>query len=227
MITYSYFQPLNKVHSWLKNVPLGQQQGTYPASSAGASLAPLPAPSSDLSMSKTSPRSSGRYNTAARAKSQDRSSSGYPAMYNMSQSFNSGQYAQVDPGYLTSRLQQEQQQTQQQQRPASSRGHMTSSTSMLGASNSSMISGNNDPTAVTTVVYRVPQETEGMPYRVKIPRIHLTLLDIKRAMPKKDSNFRFYFKTLVDGEACFEHETNENALVPMWEGSVVVQCRND
>jgi len=52
--------------------------------------------------------------------------------------------------------------------------------------------------------------------------------DIKSAMPKNSTNFRFYFKTEVNGEAFFEQESNDAALVPMWEeGLVYVQCRND
>ena len=85
----------------------------------------------------------------------------------------------------------------------------------------------NNPSTITVVVFRFPQERESTPYRVKIPHGNLTLADIKAAMPKKGSNFRFYFKTLVDGEACFEQEILETALVPTWEGTVVVQCRND
>jgi hypothetical protein len=181
-------------------------------------------------MSKISPRSSGRYNTSSRAKSQDRSSSAYPPMYQLSQSFNSGQYSQVDPGYLASRLQQQQLQQQQQQhhqqRTTSSRGLMNTSASVLsgGSSSSNMPKPTGD---ITIVVYRFPQEKESTPYRVKIPKLNLTLSDIRGSMPKKGNNFRFYFKTLVDGEACFEEETCDDVLVPMWEGSVVVQCRND
>jgi hypothetical protein len=66
-----------------------------------------------------------------------------------------------------------------------------------------------------------------MPYRVKVHSAQPTLLDIKQSLPKKDNNYRFYFKTKVDGEACFEQETNEAVAVPMWEGTIVVQCRND
>jgi hypothetical protein len=86
---------------------------------------------------------------------------------------------------------------------------------------------NTEPKVITTVVYRFPQDKDDMPYRVKIHSPHPTLLDIKQSMPKKGSNYRFYFKTKVDDEACFEQEINEAAPVPMWEGSVVVHCRND
>jgi len=111
---------------------------------------------------------------------------------------------------------------------------MTSSASLLSGSNLSMASsgslqhpGGDHPKVITTVVYRFPQDKDDMPYRVKIHSAHPTLLDIKQSMPKKGSNYRFYFKTKVDGEACFEQEINEAAPVPMWEGSIVVHCRND
>jgi len=147
-------------------------------------------------------------------------------MYQLSQSFNSGQYSQVDPSYLASRLQQQQQQQQQQHqhRSVSSRSMMSTSASVLSGGSSSMPKATGD---ITIVVYRFPQEKESTPYRVKIPKLNLTLSDIRGSMPKKGNNFRFYFKTLVDGEACFEEETSDDVLVPMWEGSVVVQCRND
>ena len=37
--------------------------------------------------------------------------------------------------------------------------------------------------------------------------------------------FRFYFKTEVDGDMCYEEETEDSSLVPLWEGKVLVQCR--
>lgn len=229
----------HKVNSWLKNVPVGhapqysQMTNTHLAPGAGQ----LP----DQSISKISPRSSGRYHTSGRAKSQDRSSGYTSGLYNMAQQGFSGQYPGLDPNTLTSRLHQQQQEQiiqQQQQhlnRSTNMRGVMPPAQSTGGASGgaSGVHPGANPPLAPTeprvetAVVYRFPQEKDEFPYRVKIGRKNLTLLDIKNAMPKKGHNFRFYFKTKVDGEACFEQETNENAIVPMWEGSVIVQCRND
>jgi hypothetical protein len=216
---------MNKVNNWLKTVATNQQPSQYPASASGASLAP-----SDPSLSRTSPRSSSRYYSSGVQQQAKERSSGYPhGVYNMSQSFTT-QYSSVD--YHSSRPSLQQQQQQQQHGPAiNSRGLMTSSTSMLGAGNLSMTSSGNvqqDSKVFTTVVYRFPQEKDEMPYRVKIHSANPTLADIKVSMPKKANNYRFYFKTKVDGEACFEHETNEAAVVPLWEGgSIVVHCRND
>ena len=36
---------------------------------------------------------------------------------------------------------------------------------------------------------------------------------------------RFYFKTEIDGDMCYEEETEDGSLVPLWEGKVLVQCR--
>ena len=36
---------------------------------------------------------------------------------------------------------------------------------------------------------------------------------------------RFYFKTEVDGDMCYEEETEDGSLVPLWEGKILVQCR--
>ena len=36
---------------------------------------------------------------------------------------------------------------------------------------------------------------------------------------------RFYFKTEVDGDMCYEEETEDSSLVPLWEGKILVQCR--
>ena len=37
--------------------------------------------------------------------------------------------------------------------------------------------------------------------------------------------FRFYFKTEVDGDMCYEEETEDSNMVPLWEGKILVQCR--
>ena len=41
----------------------------------------------------------------------------------------------------------------------------------------------------------------------------------------KISLFRFYFKTEVDGDMCYEEETEDGHPVPLWEGKILVQCR--
>lgn len=83
------------------------------------------------------------------------------------------------------------------------------------------------PGEVTVAVYTFSHEKgEPMPYRVKIPARAgtVTLRHVKEFLPKKGA-FRFYFKTSVDGDMCYEEETEEASLVPLWEGKVLVQCR--
>ena len=80
-------------------------------------------------------------------------------------------------------------------------------------------------------MYSFPQEKENTPYRIKIPLDFgtantVTLHKVKEHMPKKGSDYRFYFKTNIDGDICFEQETDNNAHVPTIEGKIVVQCRN-
>ena len=82
-------------------------------------------------------------------------------------------------------------------------------------------------TEFTTAVYKFPQEREDMPYRVKIPGKFVTLRHVKEYMPKKGA-FRYYFKTEIDSEVCFEEETDDRAQVPMFQNKmIIVQCRND
>ena len=84
-----------------------------------------------------------------------------------------------------------------------------------------------------------------MPYRVKIPTKSVSLRHVKDFLPKKGAFryhlllvlissfgrclmnfcFRFYFKTEVEGDMCYEEETEDTSLVPLWEGKVLVQCR--
>lgn len=78
---------------------------------------------------------------------------------------------------------------------------------------------------VTVAVYTFSHEKgEPMPYRIKIPAKNVTLRQVKDFLPKKGA-FRFYFKTEVDGDMCYEEETEDGSLVPLWEGKILVQCR--
>jgi len=82
-----------------------------------------------------------------------------------------------------------------------------------------------NPADITVAVYTFSHEKgEVMPYRVKIPIKPVTLRLVKDYLPKKGA-FRFYFKTEVDGDMCYEEETEDASLVPLWEGKVLVQCR--
>merc|ERR1712107_897669 len=73
------------------------------------------------------------------------------------------------------------------------------------------------PGELTIAVYTFSHEKgEPMPYRIKIPS--------KEFLPKKGA-FRFYFKTEIDGDMCYEEETEDSNLVPLWDGKVLVQCR--
>jgi len=78
---------------------------------------------------------------------------------------------------------------------------------------------------VTIAVYTFSHEKgEPMPYRIKIPSKKVTLRHVKDFLPKKGA-FRFYFKTEVDGDMCYEEETEDGHPVPLWEGKILVQCR--
>ena len=68
------------------------------------------------------------------------------------------------------------------------------------------------------------EKGEPMPYRIKIPSRKVTLRHVKDFLPKKGA-FRFYFKTEVDGDMCYEEETEDSHPVPLWEGKILVQCR--
>ena len=46
-------------------------------------------------------------------------------------------------------------------------------------------------------------------------------------MPKKGANYRFFFKSNIDGDICFEEETDDNILVPTIDGKIVIECRNE
>merc|ERR1719228_1263524 len=81
------------------------------------------------------------------------------------------------------------------------------------------------PTEFTVAVYTFSHEKgEPMPYRIKIPSKNVSLRHVKEFLPKKGA-FRFYFKTEVDGDMCYEEETEDSNMVPLWEGKILVQCR--
>lgn len=64
-----------------------------------------------------------------------------------------------------------------------------------------------------------------MPYRIKIPSKNVSLRHVKEYLPKKGA-FRFYFKTKIDGDMCYEEETEDSNMVPLWDdGKIMVQCR--
>jgi len=81
------------------------------------------------------------------------------------------------------------------------------------------------PTEFTVAVYTFSHEKgEPMPYRIKIPSKNVSLRQVKEFLPKKGA-FRFYFKTEIDGDMCYEEETEDSNMVPLWEGKILVQCR--
>ena len=74
-------------------------------------------------------------------------------------------------------------------------------------------------------------ERDNVPYRIKIPLDFgeantVTLHKIKEHMPKKDTGYRFFFKANIDGDVCFEEETDNSAPVPTFDGKIYVQCRD-
>ena len=76
-----------------------------------------------------------------------------------------------------------------------------------------------------TAKYIFPQSKDELPFLVKIPQTTpITLGDVKRHLPKKGI-YRFFFKTDMDGEEVLQEESNDAALVPLWKGNMVVQCR--
>ena len=85
--------------------------------------------------------------------------------------------------------------------------------------------------------YLYPQEKESTPYLIRIPveqqgfgqayNTSVTLRKVKEHMPKKGANYRFFFKSNIDGDICFEEETDDNILVPTIDGKIVIECRNE
>ena len=77
----------------------------------------------------------------------------------------------------------------------------------------------------TTAKYLFPSSKDNTPFLVKIPKLPpITLSDVKHHLPKKGL-YRFYFKTEVDAEAVFQEENEDNVSVPLWKGTVTVQCQ--
>ena len=230
MKTLKLFQTKERVSDWVQNV-----------SSSFASSHHYPAATADqLSESK----GSGRH----RAKSQDR---GGPAMRTHhyppiqpgasagggnNNSFNMYQ-GPVQPNLLEARLLQHQASRMNNNVSmmapppppppgAPAKMNMSLPAAAASAATSTMDYHQPETTEFTTAVYKFPQEKEDMPYRVKIPGKFVTLRHVKEFMPKKGA-FRYYFKTEIDGEVCFEEETDDRAQVPMFQAKIIVQCRND
>lgn len=148
--------------------------------------------------SKTSPRSSGRHQQK-RTRSQDR----YGLQQQQQQQFPTNYNASMLVNEASRRLTR-QQQMNQSLPPVSS---MTK-------------------TEFTTAKYLFPSSKDNTPFLVKIPQLPpITLNDVKRHLPKKGF-YRFYFKTEVDGEAVFQEEIDEHVAVPLWKGTVTVQCND-
>uniref|UniRef100_A0A8D8R1P9 Axin-2 n=1 Tax=Cacopsylla melanoneura TaxID=428564 RepID=A0A8D8R1P9_9HEMI len=78
----------------------------------------------------------------------------------------------------------------------------------------------------TTVVFTFCDEQ--YPYRTKIPTSSVTLKQFKDYLPKKGS-FRFFFKTEcddVDTKVIQEEIVDDNEILPLWEGKVMGQVKN-
>ena len=90
---------------------------------------------------------------------------------------------------------------------------------------------------IIIAMYQYPQEKQSPPYRIKIPveqqgfgqayNTSVTLRKVKEHMPKKGANYRFFFKSNIDGDICFEEETDDNILVPTIDGKIFIECRNE
>ena len=118
----------------------------------------------------------------------------------------------MNPTELTRRL------TRQQQAAASANQSLPLNTSSNTTQNSSS-------SEFTTAKYLFPSSKDNTPFLVKIPKLPpITLSDVKHHLPKKGL-YRFYFKTEVDAEAVFQEENEDNVHVPLWKGTVTVQCQ--
>jgi len=175
----------------------------------------------DLRDSRTSPRSKQRQ-AQHRSMSQERAAmssswSGHPAM----SALNYQSQLEADAKRrLGSSMQMPPPSASMQQMPPPS--HSASSTLRKTAAQARSQAA---PGEITVAVYTFSHEKgEPMPYRVKIPTKSVSLRHVKDFLPKKGA-FRFYFKTEVEGDMCYEEETEDTSLVPLWEGKVLVQCR--
>ncbi|CAH1390603.1 unnamed protein product [Nezara viridula] len=77
----------------------------------------------------------------------------------------------------------------------------------------------------TTVVFSFCDEQ--FPYRSKIPGHSITLKQFKEFLPKK-GNYRFFFKTEceeLDMQVIQEEITDDNEVLPLWEGKVMAQVK--
>ncbi|XP_067006128.1 axin isoform X2 [Anabrus simplex] len=77
----------------------------------------------------------------------------------------------------------------------------------------------------TTVVFSFCDEQ--FPYRTKIPGRPVTLRQFKEYLPKKGS-YRFFFKTEcedLDMKVIQEEITDDNEILPLWEGKVMAQVK--
>ncbi|XP_052122889.1 axin isoform X2 [Frankliniella occidentalis] len=86
-------------------------------------------------------------------------------------------------------------------------------------------SGRADTQDSTTVVFTFCEEQ--FPYRTKIPNSSVTLRQFKEYLPKK-GNYRYFFKTNceeLDMQVIQEEVTDDNDLVPLWEGKIMAQVK--
>ncbi|XP_014285784.1 axin isoform X4 [Halyomorpha halys] len=77
----------------------------------------------------------------------------------------------------------------------------------------------------TTVVFSFCDEQ--FPYRSKIPGHSITLKQFKEFLPKK-GNYRYFFKTEceeLDMQVIQEEITDDNDVLPLWEGKVMAQVK--
>ncbi|XP_023727418.1 axin isoform X2 [Cryptotermes secundus] len=77
----------------------------------------------------------------------------------------------------------------------------------------------------TTVVFSFCDEQ--FPYRTKIPGRAITLRQFKEYLPKKGS-YRYFFKTECDDldmKVIQEEITDDNEVLPLWEGKIMAQVK--